>query len=293
MTMHTTLGHQFRDAAPIHMMQNNSSIQLLLLNLALLLPITSSAAIATLGCPNCGKMHVPFPLSTSPNCGHPSYKVRCTKGTLWLDTLNSSAYIITSIAPQIQQLIISPPSFNGSTCISSDFHAGGLWLDEKLPFNISSDNTVLKLNCKPLAFISAMNCSSTSICFRYMKEKQDVAARCKDTRICCSFTGGGSQNDHNIKLTSEKCAVYTSFVGLPLDTLLPVSKWTQPGIAIQWVLPPEPVCSSNLDCKKLPKSSCLPDVATRQKRCLCNTRYQWDPIDGMCSSKLPLYLSST
>ncbi|XP_021740098.1 wall-associated receptor kinase-like 20 [Chenopodium quinoa] len=116
-----------------------------------------------------------------------------------------------------------------------------------------------------------------------MKEKKEVASRCKDKHICCSFTGGGSQNDHNIKLAPEKCAVYTSFVGLSLNTPLPVSKWPKPGIAINWVLPPEPVCSTDIDCKKLPKSSCVPSAVKGPKRCLCKVPYKWDPIKGACS----------
>ncbi|CAO2827057.1 unnamed protein product [Amaranthus hypochondriacus] len=228
-------------------------------------------------------MKVPFPLSTSPDCGHQSYKIRCTHGTLWFDALNSSSYVITNIMPHIQELIIRPQSFMKNTCINTDFHAGGIWLDENLPFNISSKNTVIKINCTSLAYISAMNCSSTSICYRYIKEKHDVGSRCGKTHICCSFTGGGSQNDHNIKLTPEKCASFTSFVDLPLDNVLPVSKWPEPGVAIQWVLPQEPTCSSPLDCKKLPKSSCLLDISSGHKRCLCVRHYRWDPVNGVCA----------
>ncbi|KAL2934303.1 Wall-associated receptor kinase-like 20 [Bienertia sinuspersici] len=243
--------------------------------LSFICPVTAS-----LGCPNCGTMKVPYPLSTSPSCGHQQYKVRCTKGTLWFDTLNGSSYVVTSISPMIQELVIRPQSFNAHTCINKDFKAGGIWLDEKLPFNISSKNTVLKINCKPLAYKSAMNCSSSNIAFRHKKE---AAERCGEAHICCSFTGGGSQNDHNIKITPEKCEAYTSFIGLPLDTQLPVSKWPKPGVAIQWVLPPQPNCSSASDCNKLPKSSCLLDDASGQKRCLCKGRYQWDPIHGICA----------
>lgn len=136
---------------------------------SLLLSLTIPSPVsASLGCSNCGTMKVPFPLSTSPNCGHQSYKIRCTQGALWFDALNSSSYVITSIMPHIQELIIRPQSFMKNTCINTDFHAGGIWLDENLPFNISSKNTVIKINCTTLAYISAMNCSSSSICYRHV-----------------------------------------------------------------------------------------------------------------------------
>ncbi|KAK9668738.1 hypothetical protein RND81_13G082600 [Saponaria officinalis] len=209
------------------------------------------------------------------------YKVRCTNGKLWFDMLNTSSYEVMSITPEMQRLIIRPQSFMGESCINTDFRSGGIWLDQKLPFSISPQNTVLKLNCTDLIFSSSMNCSSNSICYRH--ENPEAASRCSSATLCCSFTGGGSQNNHNIKITPAKCKVYTSFVGLPLDTQLPVSKWPEPGVAIQWVLPREPVCLLDSDCIKLSKSVCLPDVSSQVKRCLCKAGYHWDDIRVMCS----------
>ncbi|KAK9669260.1 hypothetical protein RND81_13G119900 [Saponaria officinalis] len=260
-----------------------NKIKLILLYSKILLLKLFFTAMANLDCPKCGQVPVPFPLSTSPSCGDSLYKLRCTNGKLWFDTLNASSYEVMSITPEMQRLIIRPQSFMGESCINTDFRSGGIWLDQKLPFSISPQNTVLKINCTDIIFSSSMNCSSNSICYRYLKENPEAASRCGSATLCCSFTGGGSQNNHNIKITPAKCKVYTSFVGLPLDTQLPVSKWPEPGVAIQWVLPREPVCLLDSGCIKLSKSVCLPDVSSQVKRCLCKAGYHWDGFRGMCS----------
>ncbi|KAE8661115.1 Wall-associated receptor kinase-like 15 [Hibiscus syriacus] len=97
-------------------------------------------------CHNCGRIPVPYPLSTGPDCGGPWYKVRCNEGTLWLDTLNGSSYEISSVNPMTQTLIIVPPGLAKDTCMAADFATQGIQLDENLPFNITSTNTVMLMN---------------------------------------------------------------------------------------------------------------------------------------------------
>ncbi|GAB4833860.1 hypothetical protein Ancab_032107 [Ancistrocladus abbreviatus] len=264
----------------------NKPFSSLLLQLALILLLCSTADHATtmLTCPNCGHTPVPYPLSTSPTCGHQSYKVRCNEGTLWLDTLNGSSYAITSITPQSQRLTIRPQSFIGNTCVTTDLYSGGLWLDDNLPFNICSNNTILKFNCAQMALKSSMNCSSNSICNRYIEETKEAAARCGE-KLCCSYTTGGSQDEYRINLATYKCMAFKSFVDLYLDTSLPVSQWPEPALEIRWALPREPVCHSASDCRNLTESSCLADLASGGlKRCLCSRGHQWDPVTGICAS---------
>ncbi|CAL9184837.1 unnamed protein product [Musa hybrid cultivar] len=100
----------------------------------LLLPLLlclSARAKAKL-CPPCGSTSVPFPLSTGAGCGDPSYKIRCDNATksLFFDALNGSSYPLNS----------------------------------SLPFNVSSSNTIMLLNCTARLLLSPLNCSSNSLC---------------------------------------------------------------------------------------------------------------------------------
>ncbi|BFG36245.1 hypothetical protein CerSpe_225190 [Prunus speciosa] len=85
----------------------NRAASLLILTMAILCCAGRTAATVK-RCPDCGHTWVPYPLSTSPDCGNQQYKVLCNAGVLWLDTLNSSSYLVTSINPLTQRLIIRP-----------------------------------------------------------------------------------------------------------------------------------------------------------------------------------------
>lgn len=244
-------------------------------------------ATAALHCGNCGQTPMPYPLSTGPNCGDQSYTVRCTAGKLWVDGLNGSAYMITSIDPQNQRLIIRPPSLVPNTCLSSDLNSEGIHLDDTLPFNITSSNTVLLLNCTdPMLHLQVpINCTDSSICHNYISSIPAMAA-CNqmDTRLCCSFKTGGSQTAYFVRVHEGGCLAYQSFVNL--DPSLPVANWPEPGMELMWVTPNEPVCKSDVDCLQLPHSQCLEaDPANAdQKRCFCTTGWFWDPSTGYCES---------
>ncbi|KNA11282.1 hypothetical protein SOVF_136640 [Spinacia oleracea] len=242
-----------------------------------LLSVTQKA-VATLWCPDCGKTPVPYPLSTSQSCGDQLYKVRCTTGKLWLDTLNGSSYIITTISPKIQQLMISSQEFYRNSCTRADLRSGGIWLNQTLPFSITDSNTILKFNCsKSTVRLSSMDCTSSSPCYKYMNK------RCIGLH-CCSYTTGGSKTAYRVDIAEASCTAYESFV--KLNPALPVRKWPQSGIEIQWETPQVPICTLPLDCHGLANSTCLPDraVAGQKKRCFCNKGFHWDPINGTCQS---------
>ncbi|KAL0338277.1 UNVERIFIED_CONTAM: Wall-associated receptor kinase-like 20 [Sesamum angustifolium] len=100
-------------------------------------------------CGFCGKTPVPYPLSTSPNCGDQAYKIKCDPktSTLYLDSKAGLSYMITSINSKAQRMVIRPPDVIPDTCFSQDFKSEGFSIDDALPFNITSSNTILLLNC--------------------------------------------------------------------------------------------------------------------------------------------------
>ncbi|KAK3034235.1 hypothetical protein RJ639_032170 [Escallonia herrerae] len=253
----------------------------LILTVLILLPCTEQA-MAAMRCGDCGRTPVPYPLSTAPNCGNQLYKVRCTSGNLWLDALNGSSYMISSVNPKTQRMIIQPSGLLPNTCLASDFRSLGIQLDPVLPFNITSSNTILLMNCTDRMYHLQIpiNCSSTSVCHTYMQHTASTAV-CLHEPLCCDFRTGGSQTAYVIRVHDGGCLAYQSFVDL--NPSLEVAKWPKPGLEIEWVMPQEPVCKFPVDCRDLPKSKCLPDPASvGQKRCFCRSGHHWDPILGSC-----------
>ena len=248
----------------------------------------TECVIAAKLCEDCGHTLVPYPLSTGPNCGDQSYKVQCKADTLWFNALNGSSYVITYINPQIQRLILRPPGLAKNTCMAADLWSHGIQLDNNLPFNITSSNTVMLMNCSTEMLQFSMNCSSASICHNYIRGTAAVAAACGFSPVlCCWFQTGGSFSEYRIRIRQERCSAYESFVNL--DTSLPVNEWPQPGLEIQWALPHEPVCKMPVDCRDLANSECLFNSAS-VGRCLCKVGFQWDPINGVCKSELHCYI---
>lgn len=257
--------------------------KLLLFTAALL----SLAAVSTplKPCPNCGSTPVPFPLSTSPTCGDQSYKIRCDAGIgnttkqpqLLFDTVNDS-YPITSISGPTQRLVISPSPLLPNACVAEDFPHQGLQLNSSLPFNVTSANTIVYLNCSDSLLSSPLNCSSSSLCHSYLNS---TGGACLNAPLCCTFRAGGSSTSYMIRVRSSGCSAYTSFVNL--DQGLPVARWPEPGVEIQWVSPREPVCAAQSDCDD--RSTCGPDPVTggAERRCFCNGGLVWDPIVGLCA----------
>ncbi|XP_060201929.1 wall-associated receptor kinase-like 20 [Lycium barbarum] len=232
-------------------------------------------------CENCGKTPVPYPLSTGPNCGDQSYKVRCSGGTLWFDSMTNVSYVITSISPQIQRMVVKTPTLYPDTCVLSNFYSDGLQLDPNLPFNITGSNTILLFNCTDnmLHLQAPINCSSTCVCHPYVNKFQEWAA-CRRQNLCCMFRTGGSQTEFMIRLNPNGCMAYQSFVNL--DISLPIEKWPQPGLELMWEIPDPPACKKEVDCDVLQFSTCLADPKNPgKKRCACKSGRYWD-AQGYC-----------
>lgn len=70
-----------------------------------------------------------------------------------------------------------------------------------------------------------------------------------------------------------------------LDYSLPVSRWPAPGLEIQWVSPPEPVCGTQSDCES---DSTCGDAGGGGglRRCFCNSGFHWDAVAGLCAPDL-------
>ena len=199
---------------------------------ALLLILTSSAQQQQ-QCSDCGNTSVPYPLSTAPTCGDQAYKIRCDAGRLLFDTVNNT-YPITSVNPTNQRLVIKPATLSSNdTCVTSDIVYEGIQLNSSLPFNITSSNTILYLNCTETLLQSPLNCTSASLCHVYANQTDSVAP-CRDAGLCCTFRTGGSSTEHRIRVREAGCSAYTSFVNL--DPNLPVDRWPEPGLEIQWAL---------------------------------------------------------
>ncbi|KAK6227960.1 hypothetical protein SCA6_000300 [Theobroma cacao] len=244
----------------------------------LLLTCAVGVALSAQRCPNCGSTTVPYPLSTGPACGDQSYKIRCDAGSLIFDTLNNS-YPIMSVNHFNQRLVIEPASLLPNTCVTTDLPFEGVQLNSTLPFNVTSSNTIMFLNCTDSVLRSPLDCSSTGLCHVYVNDSSNATA-CEVAPICCTFRAGGGATAHAIRVRESGCRAYTSFVSL--DAGLPVNQWPQPGMELQWISPPEPVCSAQADCDG--NSTCGPDPNSNGiQRCFCNSGLWWDPIEGICA----------
>uniref|UniRef100_A0A803P615 Wall-associated receptor kinase galacturonan-binding domain-containing protein n=1 Tax=Cannabis sativa TaxID=3483 RepID=A0A803P615_CANSA len=261
---------------------------LYLFTAVLILTLIIDSATSIEQCPNCGNKTVPYPLSTTSTCGDQSYKIRCETGTLIFDTLNNS-YPITSISASAQRLVIAPSQLLPSTCVTSDISHQGIQLNSSLPFNVTSSNTIMYLNCSDSLLRSPLNCSSSSLCNTFLNSSDGGGfATCRDRSLmCCTFRAGGSSNSYMIRVRESGCSAYTSFVNL--NPTFPVGRWPDPGLEIQWVSPREPVCGGQSDCAvDGGKSTCGPDATSDGgvNRCFCNTGLVWDPIQGLCTKNV-------
>lgn len=86
---------------------------------------------------------------------------------------------------------------------------------------------------------------------------------------------------YSIRVRDGGCQAYRSFVNL--DYSLPVSRWPAPGVEIEWVSPPEPLCSSQTDCDA--SSTCEASASANVSRCICNSGLYWDGVAGVCAGK--------
>ncbi|XVE76069.1 hypothetical protein DITRI_Ditri12bG0143200 [Diplodiscus trichospermus] len=239
-------------------------------------------------CPSCGTMEVPYPLSTNPNCGDPGYSLRCDSRSqkLYFDALNGSSYLVTRIMASFHRMVVQPSPWLPGKCVTQDMPvSGGLWLNQTLPLNITSSNTIFLFNCSPRLLVSPLNCTPTSLCHQYLESSGLVEAKralqcANGLDPCCTFVAGGMPSAYKIRLHGSGCKAFRSI--LHLDPEKPADKWEE-GLEIQWAPPPEPVCKSQPDCSGA--SKCLPTGENELFRCLCNKGYNWDPVLGTCLRK--------
>ncbi|KAA8518655.1 hypothetical protein F0562_016129 [Nyssa sinensis] len=214
-------------------------------------------------CPNCGSIEIPYPLSTNRNCGDPDYSLHCDSNSqkLYFDTLKGSSYLVLRIMASIHRMVVQPSPWLPGACVTQDMPVSeGIWLNQTLPFNITSSNTIFLLNCSPRLLISPLNCTPSSLCHQYLESSGHVdakrAVQCASALDpCCTFVSGGMPSAYKIRLHSSGCRAFRSI--LHLDPDKPASWWEE-GLEIQWVPPPEPVCKSQLDCSRA--SKCSPTV---------------------------------
>lgn len=183
-----------------------------------------------------------------------------------------------------QRLVVQPSPWLPSKCVTQDMQVSeGLRLNQSLPFNVTSSNTIFLLNCSPRLLVSPLNCTPSSLCHRYLASSGHVdskrAAQCaSDVDPCCTFVAGGMPSAYKIRLHSSGCRAFRSI--LHLDIEKPANEWEE-GLEIQWLPPLEPVCKTQQDCSGA--SKCSAAGVEGLFRCLCNKGYHWNHVLGTCS----------
>jgi hypothetical protein len=182
-----------------------------------------------------------------------------------------------------QRMVVQPSAWLPDRCVTQDMLVSeGLWLNQSLPFNITSSNTIFLFNCSPRLFVSPLNCTPSSLCHRYLESSGQVdtkrALQCASgLDPCCTFVAGGMPSAYKIRLHNSGCRAFRSI--LHLDPEKPADQWEE-GLEIQWAPPSEPVCKTQLDCSGA--SKCLPAGMNGSLRCLCNKGHLWDHALGTC-----------
>ncbi|GLT66301.1 hypothetical protein SLA2020_386720 [Shorea laevis] len=184
-------------------------------------------------CPSCGSIQVPYPLSTNANCGDPNYSLRCDPGSqkIYFDSLNGSSYLVLAIMASSQRMVVQPSAWLPDRCVTQDMLVSeGLWLNQSLPFNITSSNTVFLFNCSPRLFVSPLNCTPSSLCHRYLESSGQVdrkrALQCASgLDPCCTFVAGGMPSAYKIRLHNSGCRAFRSIIHL--DPEKPANQWEE------------------------------------------------------------------
>ncbi|KAM6568709.1 hypothetical protein CsatB_016694 [Cannabis sativa] len=236
-------------------------------------------------CPPCGSIQIPYPLSTNSNCGDTRYNsLRCDTNSqkLYFQALNGTSYVVLRIMSELQRLVVRTSPWLPSKCVTQDMELSeGLWLNQSLPFNVTSSNTIFLFNCSPRLLVSPLNCTPSSLCHRYLESSGHVdknrAFQCAgELDPCCTFIAGGMPSAYKIRLHSSGCKAFRSI--LHLDMEKPPSQWEE-GLEIQWAPPQEPLCRTQLDCHGPSKCS---SYSNDVNRCFCQKGHQWDPSVGVC-----------
>ncbi|XP_009338254.2 wall-associated receptor kinase-like 20 [Pyrus x bretschneideri] len=182
-------------------------------------------------------MEVPYPFSTDDTCGDSRYKLYCNNnGVLEFQSAEGFSYKVLSIDLAAQKLIIKPPDLvqDDDMCRTTDFSSEGLRLDENLPFNVSTRNTVILLNCSDNLLRSPLNCSSNSLCRVFEGKMLEGRNNACKSRLCCHYLKDSHMTSYMIRVRVGGCTAYTSVVDIqPQD---PADKWNY-GIELQWMPP--------------------------------------------------------
>lgn len=185
-----------------------------------------------------------------------------------------------------QRMVVQPSPWVSGSCVTQDMpKSEGLWLNQSLPFSVTTSNTVFLLNCSPRLMVSPLNCTLSSLCHRYLEKSGKVdAARSQQCvsglRPCCTFVAGGVPSAYKIRLHSSGCRAFRSILHLNVND--PTGKWEE-GLEIQWIPPSEPSCRSQADCSGA--STCLPAGENGTFRCFCNRGHFWNHSLGVCMVK--------
>nr|POE96272.1 wall-associated receptor kinase-like 20 [Quercus suber] len=139
----------------------------------------------------------------------------------------SEAY---NTCPKCGSIDVPYPLSTDDNC--GDPSSEGLKLDENLPFNISTHNTVMLFNCSDHILFSPLNCSSTSFC-RQFEDNVEEGIGCKNT-LCCHYLKDSAMTSHMIRIRAVGCTAYTSMVNMKPGSSF--DSWTY-GIELQWVPP--------------------------------------------------------
>ncbi|KAI8559851.1 hypothetical protein RHMOL_Rhmol04G0207400 [Rhododendron molle] len=184
-------------------------------------------------------------------------------------------------------MVVQPSPWLPGACITQDMPVSeGLWLNQSLPFNVTSSNTIFLFNCSPRLMISPLNCTSSSLCHRYLENSGYVdkkrALQCASgLDPCCTFLAGGTPSAYKIRLHTSGCRGFRSI--LHLDPEKPPNQWEE-GLEIQWAPPLEPPCKNPLDCSGASKCSPTSENGTLF-RCLCRKGHYWNYTLSTCSKK--------
>ncbi|KAI5073219.1 hypothetical protein GOP47_0011232 [Adiantum capillus-veneris] len=265
-----------------------SSQQLVLLQLCVVavqaarLYIGSCEGIRSRECPACGKMAVPYPLSTSDSCGHPLYKlVTCTdKKTLQVKALSGN-YSVLSLDPLSRSIVISTSPFIGDSCITQDsVTSHNFSLFPGSPLTVGGGNTVLLLNGTDVLRYSPLNCRPDGPCGRGLQAVQQKSCR---SLLCCSLViheGETSDFRYGFPVFGMETG-YVSLLDFP-DPSVPTKAGVDAGtigfgMRLKWEAPGEPTCETQMECGA--DSTCVKAAAPI---CACNHGYRWDATTGTC-----------
>ncbi|KAK9985700.1 hypothetical protein SO802_030651 [Lithocarpus litseifolius] len=154
-----------------------------------------------------------------------------------------------------QRMVVQPSAWLPDRCVTQDMLVSeGLWLNQSLPFNVTSSDTIFLFNCSPRPLVSPLNCTPSSLCHRYLNSSGQVDTKitlqcANDIDPCCTFAAGGMPSAYMIRLHNLGCRTFRSIIHL--DPEKPAVQWEE-GLEIQWTPPPEPVCRLNLISQGLP-----------------------------------------